>query len=110
MKKNVHNSVQNNKRNQKTSLMELFSLAFLIHFFGALFYSAFLASNHQNPAQWWSVWYLHLWLGGISILSIGITILLEYLYKKKKSIIVAKWLFRSWVFGMCILIGWAWIQ
>ena len=110
MKNNVHNSVQNNKVNKKSKLMELFSLAFLIHFFGALFYSAFLVSNHDIPAPGWSIWYLHLWLGGISIPSIIITIALEYFYKKPMSITVAKWLFRSWVFGICILIGWAWIR
>lgn len=109
MKHNVQNNVQKDKINKKSSLVELFSLAFLIHFFGALFYSAFLASSYENPTLW-SVWYLNLLLGGISIPSVIITIVLEKLYTKPMSMTIAKYLFRVWIFGICILVGWAWIE
>jgi len=110
MRNSVQDNIQNNKRNKKSSLLELFSLAFLIHFGGALFYSAFVVSNYRNPESWWPVWYVHLLLGGISIPSIIITIVLERLYAKPMSITVFSVLFRLWVFGICILVCWTWIQ
>ncbi len=96
---------------KKSSALELFALAFLIHFFGALLFSVFITSSYKNYeiALQWSAGELHWVLGGISIPSVIMTMTLELLYAKPMSMTVAKYLFRLWMFGICVLVCWAWI-
>ena len=93
------------KHKKSSSFIELFALVFLIHFFSALFYSAFMTVFHRViPNHLISIWDLNLLVGCfISAPNLIITIILERLYLKPMSILVAKYLFRTWLFGMFII-------
>jgi len=99
------------KHKKSSSFIEVFALVFLIHFFSALFYSAFTTIFYRViPNHFISIWDLNLLVGCfISAPNLIITIILERLYLKPMSMIVASYLFRTGLFGMFMIIFWAWL-